>query len=136
MLSLCCSDVVALLCRWTWTREEEGHTMFYKLPSSFMLMYQLLILAKLPSSVQKSEAAGYVEELSGVCWNLWLHFDCLCLLMHRDLVFAVRCSLFSRHYIRPEWVLHVTVHARSTSCSELRIWSTCRQVCTRGIKMA
>jgi hypothetical protein len=36
-------------------------------PSSIVLMFQLLILARLPSSVEKSEAAGYVEELSGVC---------------------------------------------------------------------
>jgi hypothetical protein len=56
---------LALLCRWTWTREEEGKSTFLQLPSSFVLMYQLLMLAKLPSSVQKSEAESYIEDISG-----------------------------------------------------------------------
>ena len=59
------SDVV-LLCRWAWTREEEGQTAFFAVPSAKVLMFHLLTLAKLPRSVQKSEATGYVGELSGV----------------------------------------------------------------------
>ena len=59
------ADVV-LLCRWAWTREEEGQTAFFEVPSSWVLMFQLLILAKLPRSVQKAETIGYVEELSGM----------------------------------------------------------------------
>lgn len=68
-MSLCdvasAADVV-LLCRWAWTREEEGQTASYDMPSSKVLMFHLLILAQLPHSVQKSEAIAYVEELSGV----------------------------------------------------------------------
>ena len=60
------ADVV-LLCRWAWTREEEGQTASYEVPSAWVLMFHLLILANLPRSVQKSEATAYVEELSGVC---------------------------------------------------------------------
>ena len=59
------ADVV-LLCRFAWTREEEGKTAFFDVPSSWVLMFHLLILAKLPSSVQKSEATAYVGELPGV----------------------------------------------------------------------
>ena len=59
------ADVV-LLCRWAWTREEEGQTAFFEVPSSWVLMFHLLILAKLPRSVQKSEATAYVGELSGM----------------------------------------------------------------------
>ena len=59
------ADVV-LSCRYAWTREEEGQTAFFQVPSSWVLMFHLLILAKLPRSVQKSEATAYVGELSGV----------------------------------------------------------------------
>ena len=59
------ADVV-LSCRYAWTREEEGQTASYEVPSSWVLMFHLLILAKLPRSVQKSEAAAYVGELTGV----------------------------------------------------------------------
>ena len=57
---------VMLLCRWAWTREEEGQTAFFEVPSSCVLIFHLLILAKLPRSVQKSEATAYVGELSGM----------------------------------------------------------------------
>ena len=59
------ADVV-LSCRYTWTREEEGQTAFYEVPSSRVLVFHLLILAKLPRSVQKPEATAYVGEISGV----------------------------------------------------------------------
>jgi hypothetical protein len=59
------ADLV-LLYRWTWTREDEGQTNLFASPSARVLVFHLLILAKLPSSVLKSEAASYVEKLQGV----------------------------------------------------------------------
>ena len=62
--------------KWSWKREDGERTTVCQSSGGIVLLFQLLILTKLSGSAQKSEAAYFVEELSGVfTGRMFTHHD-------------------------------------------------------------